>query len=65
MAYEDMGHFVSGMVNALRTFQDTFRYLEAEMMGMAYGTAGHLGEIRSNQPIKDISVERNTLCGFT
>ena len=65
MAYEDMDHFVSSMVNALCTFQDTFRYLEAEMMGMAYGTAVHLGEIRSNQPIKDISVERNALCGFT
>jgi len=65
MAYEDMDHFVSGVVNALRTFQDTFRYLEAEMMGMAYSTAGHMGEILNNQPIKDISVGQNTLCRFT
>jgi len=65
MAYEDMDPFVSGAVNVLRTFQDTFHYLEAEIMGTANGTARHMGEILNNQPIKDISVERNTLCGFT
>ena len=40
--------FDSGAVNAIRTFQDVFNYLPAEIVGMVYGCASAAGEIRHN-----------------
>lgn len=41
--------FDSGCVNALRTFQDAFRYTESPIIGMVYGSAMDAGEIKSNK----------------
>ena len=38
--------FDSGAVNAIRTFQDVFNYIPAEIVGMVYGCASEAGEIR-------------------
>jgi len=35
-------------VNALRSFQDAYRYAGAKIVGMVYGSAEEPGEIRSN-----------------
>ena len=51
MSYGDPDPFISGCVNALRTFQDAFRYVGAKMAGMVYGSAEKPGEIGSNQPL--------------
>lgn len=48
LTYADADPFESGAVNALRTFQDTFRYIGAEIVGMVYGSAGAAGEIRAD-----------------
>lgn len=48
MSYGDTDAFNSGCVNALRTFQDAFRYVGAKIVGMVYGSASKPGEIRSN-----------------
>ncbi len=48
MTYGDSDPFNSGAVNALRTFQDGFRYIGAEIAGMVYGSADAPGEIRKN-----------------
>jgi multimeric flavodoxin WrbA len=48
MTYGDSDPFNSGAVNALRTFQDGFRYINAEIVGMVYGSADAPGEIRAN-----------------
>lgn len=48
MSYGDADPFVSGCVNALRTFQDAFRYTGAKIVGMVYGSAFGAGEIRTN-----------------
>ena len=48
MSYGDTDAFSSGCVNALRTFQDAFSYVGAEIVGMVYGTAEEPGEIKSN-----------------
>jgi len=53
MSYGDPDPFVSGCVNALRTFQDAFRYVGATMVGMVYGSADKPGEIESNQSLLD------------
>ncbi len=48
MSYGDNDPFASGCVNALRTFQDAFRYVGAEIVGMVYGSAEEPGEISAN-----------------
>lgn len=45
LTYGDKDPFLSGAVNAMRTFQDMCRYLKAEIVGMIYGTASQEGEI--------------------
>ena len=53
MSYGDSDVFKSGCVNALRTFQDAFSYVGANIVGMVYGSAEKPGEIKSNQPLMD------------
>ena len=53
MSYGDSDPFNSGCVNALRTFQDAFRYVGANIVGMVYGSSEKPGEIKSNQPLMD------------
>ncbi len=48
LAYGDTDPFTSGCVNALRTFQDSFRYLDADFVGSVYGSASDAGEITEN-----------------
>ncbi|MEJ2164156.1 MAG: flavodoxin family protein [Desulfobacterales bacterium] len=51
MSYADADPFVSGCVNALRTFQDAFAYVGANIVGMVYGSADKPGEIKSNRAL--------------
>ena len=51
MTYGDVDPFVSGCVNALRTFQDAIRFLSAEITGMVYGSAWKAGEIKKNKTL--------------
>ena len=53
LTYGDTDPFTSGAVNALRTFQDAFRYIGAPIVGMVYGSASKSGEIRHNQDVMD------------
>ena len=48
LTYADADPFVSGAVNAMRTFQDALRFIGAEIVGMVYGSAWKAGEIRKN-----------------
>jgi multimeric flavodoxin WrbA len=48
MSYGDSDPFNSGCVNALRSFQDAYRYAGASIVGMVYGSADQPGEIASN-----------------
>ena len=51
MSYGDTDPFGSGCVNALRTFQDAFRYTGSKIVGMVYGSAFGAGEIRANDSL--------------
>jgi multimeric flavodoxin WrbA len=51
MSYGDTDPFTSGCVNALRCFQDSFRYVGAKIVGMIYGSALAAGEIKSNEAL--------------
>jgi len=48
MSYGDVDPVKSGCVNALRTFQDAFRYTRSKLVGMVYGSAMRAGEIESD-----------------
>jgi multimeric flavodoxin WrbA len=49
MSYGDADPVRSGCVNALRTFQDAFRYTGSRIAGMVYGSAMKAGEIENNE----------------
>jgi len=51
MSYGDADAVRSGCVNALRTFQDAFRYTGSKIVGMVYGSAMRAGEIESNEAL--------------
>jgi multimeric flavodoxin WrbA len=53
LAYADADPFTSGAVNALRTFQDAFNFIGAEMVGTVYGSAWKAGEIKKNKGLME------------
>jgi multimeric flavodoxin WrbA len=57
LTYGDADAFKSGAVNALRSFQDSFGYIGAEIVGMVYGSASQPGEIRENVELMSKAVE--------
>ncbi len=57
LTYADPDPFISGAVNALRSFQDAVRYLGGEIAGMVYGSAGKAGEIRQNKKLLEDAFE--------
>ncbi len=55
LTYADSDPFISGAVNALRSFQDICRFLGANIEGMVYGSAHGAGEIKENQDVMEQS----------
>jgi multimeric flavodoxin WrbA len=51
LTYGDSDPYNSGAINAIRTFQDAFRYVGAEIAGLVYGSASDPGEIRGNEMV--------------
>jgi multimeric flavodoxin WrbA len=51
LTYADADPFISGAVNALRTFQDALNFVGAQIVGMVYGSAWKAGEIRRNKGV--------------
>ena len=51
MSYGDADAVRSGCVNALRTFQDAYRYTRSKIVGMVYGSAMKAGEIANNEAL--------------
>ena len=43
--------FDSGCTNAIRTFQDAFGFIGAEIVGMVYGSAAAAGDIKANSKV--------------
>ena len=57
LTYGDSDPFNSGAVNAIRTFQDAYRYVGADMVGMVYGSASEPGEIAANHDLMNEAFE--------
>jgi multimeric flavodoxin WrbA len=48
MSFGDTDPFTSGCINAIRSFQDSFRYVGAKISGIVYGSALNAGDISRN-----------------
>ena len=48
LTYADEDVFVSGGINALRSFQDIFAYVKANLVGTVYGSADKAGDVQTN-----------------
>ena len=57
LAYGGDDPFDSGAINAIRTFQDVFNYIPAEIVGIVYGYGSEAGEIRENQDVMEGAYE--------
>jgi multimeric flavodoxin WrbA len=57
LTYADTDPFTSGAVNALRTFQDALKFIEATLVGMVYGSAWEAGEIKKNKDLMEKAFE--------
>ena len=55
--------FDSGAINAIRTFQDAFNYIPAEIVGMVYGYASGEGAIKDNQALMQRAYELGVKLG--
>jgi len=53
LTYGDTDPFTSGAINAIRAFQDMFRYVKANIAGIVYGSASKVGEIQSQQELME------------
>jgi multimeric flavodoxin WrbA len=53
LTYGDDDPYNSGAINAIRTFQDMFNYVPAEIVEIVYGSATDAGEIKSNHALMD------------
>jgi len=53
LIYGDTDPFTSGAINAIRAFQDMFRYVKANIAGIVYGSASKVGEIQSQQELME------------
>jgi multimeric flavodoxin WrbA len=57
LTYADADPFVSGAVNALRTFQDALNFIGAKIVGLVYGSACKAGEIRRHKGLMQEAYE--------
>ncbi|MCP4670971.1 MAG: flavodoxin family protein [Desulfobacula sp.] len=51
IAYGDADPHASGAVNAIRSFQDSFRYVGANITGVVYGSALERGDMEKNKAV--------------
>jgi multimeric flavodoxin WrbA len=51
LTYGDSDPYTSGAINAIRMFQDAFRYERADIVGFVYGSASEAGEIRAQPEV--------------
>jgi len=51
LTYGDTDPYTSGAINAIRAYQDMFRYIKADIVGIVYGSALKAGEIQEKQEV--------------
>lgn len=51
LVYGDVDPYTSGAVNAIRTMEDFFKYLQAKILGIVYGSANDIGDAEKNRDL--------------
>lgn len=57
LTYGDVDPYASGAVNAIRTYQDAFRFIGAPIEGIVYGTGNNPREVEKNRPLMKKALE--------
>jgi multimeric flavodoxin WrbA len=57
LAFGDTDSYTSGAINAIRTFQDMFRYLRADLVGIVYGAALDEGDAKKQPALLERAFE--------
>lgn len=57
LTYGDVDPFAAGAVNAIRTYQDAFRFIGAPIVGMVYGTGNKPGEVKKDKTLMQQAFE--------
>lgn len=52
MVYGDADPYISGTINAIHMIEDACRYCGARLAGIAYGTAGDIGDAEKNPELQ-------------
>ena len=60
LTYGDVDPYSSGAVNAIRMFQDMFRYVPSEIVDIVYGYAMDEGEIKGNAKVMQRAFDLGT-----
>ncbi len=53
LTYGDSDPYSSGAINAIRTFQDMFHYIGANLRGLVYGTAMDVGDAQKQPDLME------------
>ena len=53
LTYGDTDPYSSGAINAIRTFQDMFRYIGGNLVGIVYGTAMDVGDVQKHPELME------------
>lgn len=57
LAYGDTNRATSGANNAIRSFEETFQYIGANIVEIIHGSAMDAGQIKQNQELMDAAYE--------
>jgi multimeric flavodoxin WrbA len=57
LTYGDTDLYTSGGINALRTFEDTIRYLRGTVAGLVYGSAMNPGDVQTQPTLLEKSFQ--------
>ena len=63
LVYGDDNFERSGVNNAIGTFNDVFRYMKSEVLGIVHGTASKIGDAEKNKPLMAEAYKLGELIG--
>jgi multimeric flavodoxin WrbA len=53
LTYGDTDPYTSGAINAIHTFQDMFRYLKSDLVGIVYGSASDVSDVQKQPELME------------
>ena len=63
LTYGDSDQFTSGAINAMRAFEDMFRYVKADIVEMIHGSASNVGDVQKQPGLMEQGVHAGPKAG--